>query len=106
MQTVVDVLAAAVSGYRLGPAGTMHAARSLRSALHGFTDIEKDAGHPSAVSVDESFRQLVEVLCAGFAADSTRRRTAALRARPAASGRRAHSARPRGGQVPRKERSR
>jgi AcrR family transcriptional regulator len=71
VDSVVNVLALALSGFALGPTETVHAARSLRSALHGFAVLEKDAGHPSHVGLDESYDRLVNLLVAGVGAMST-----------------------------------
>ncbi len=70
---VVEVLARSIASYDLGPTLTMHAARSLRSALHGFTDIEKDGGHPTLVDLDDSFEHLVDLLAVGIAGLQTTR---------------------------------
>lgn len=65
---VVGVLALALGGYGLGPESTVHAARSVRSALHGFVVLEKDNGHPEPFGLDESFERLVTLLVAGIKA--------------------------------------
>ena len=62
---VVRVIALAISGYHLSDESTMHAARSIRSALHGFCLLEKDGGHPPPYSLDDSFDRLVALLIAG-----------------------------------------
>lgn len=67
---VVGVLALALGSYQLGPASTVHAARSFRSALHGFSTLEKDGGHPEPYGLDESFEHLVTLLVAGVQAMS------------------------------------
>lgn len=69
---VVGVLALALSGYALDPGSTVHAARSLRSALHGFASLEKDEGHPEPYALDDSFEHLVTLLVAGVQATSDR----------------------------------
>jgi hypothetical protein len=90
---VVSVLARALAGFQLDEEHTVHAARSLRSALHGFTVLEATSGHPLTVDLDESFERLVTLLCAGVramadeqAARPPARKSVARRAeRPAAS---------------------
>ena len=44
----------------------MHAARSLRSAFHGFSHLESGDGHPHPYDNDDTFDHLVELLCAGL----------------------------------------
>ena len=68
VQRVVSVIAKSMSGYRLAANEQVHAARSLRSALHGFVALERDAGHPPGAQLDESFEQLVLLLVAGVRA--------------------------------------
>ena len=79
---VVSVLTKALSGYRLPTDEQVHAARSLRSALHGFAVLEKDAGHPAGTELDESFSRLVSLLVAGITAMERNIRSAA---RPSAA---------------------
>jgi hypothetical protein len=63
----VEVLGLSLAGYSLEPEVEVHAARSLRSALHGFVVLERDGGHPEPYGLDESFESLVNLLCAGVA---------------------------------------
>ncbi len=49
----------------------VHAARAMRSALHGFCTIETAGGFGLPVDVEDSFRVLVELLMAGLRASST-----------------------------------
>ena len=44
----------------------IHAARALRSAVHGFAALEAAGGFGLAVDRDDSFRRLVEALAAGI----------------------------------------
>jgi hypothetical protein len=53
---VLDVLA----GYGLTGADAVHAARALRSALHGFVSLEAAGGFGLPESLDESYDRLVE----------------------------------------------
>lgn len=66
LDQVVHVLAMSMKGYRLAPDEQVHSARSVRSALHGFVALEKEAGHPSGAGLDESFDRLVALLAAGI----------------------------------------
>ncbi|WP_409332092.1 TetR/AcrR family transcriptional regulator [Trujillonella humicola] len=54
-------VAAALSGYGVGT-GDVHPIRVVRSALHGFVDLERTGGFGLPASVDESFRHLVDAL--------------------------------------------
>jgi Tetracyclin repressor-like, C-terminal domain len=68
LDNVVHVLAMSMKGYRLAPDEQVHSARSIRSALHGFVALEKDAGHPAGAGLDMSFERLVALLVAGIRA--------------------------------------
>ncbi len=57
----VTAVVAALSGYGV-EAGDVHRIRVVRSALHGFVDLERNGGFGLPTSVDESFRLLVEAL--------------------------------------------
>ncbi len=72
LDRVVGVLALVLGRYTLDPAEAVHAARSLRSALHGFVVLEKDHGHPEPFGLDESFERLVTLLVAGVQAMADR----------------------------------
>lgn len=47
------------------PSRQVHYARALRSALHGFVQLELGGGFGMPASVDESFHEMVELLIAG-----------------------------------------
>jgi AcrR family transcriptional regulator len=64
----VDVLGAVLGGAGLEGDELIHAARALRSAVHGFAALEAAGGFALAVDRDESFRRLVEALAQGIAA--------------------------------------
>lgn len=61
---VVDVLA----GYDLRADEAVHAARAVRSALHGFISIETGGGFGLPIDVDASFARLVAMLDRGLRA--------------------------------------
>jgi AcrR family transcriptional regulator len=63
----VDVLAAVLGGSGLEGDEMIHAARALRSAVHGFAAIEATGGFGLAVDRDDSFRRMVEALAEGIA---------------------------------------
>jgi AcrR family transcriptional regulator len=66
VERVVAVLGQALAAYGLADDDRVHAARSMRSALHGFTHLESGDGHPHPVDLDDSFDRLVDLLCAGI----------------------------------------
>lgn len=65
-QAVVDVVLAVLNGYGLHRDDAIHAARAIRSALHGFVLLESGEGFGLPLSVDESFARLVSILDAGL----------------------------------------
>lgn len=64
VSVVVDVLA----GIGLSGEQAIHAARTVRAALHGFVALEAAGGFGLALPVDESFALLVETLVDGLEA--------------------------------------
>ena len=56
VSVVLDVLA----GYELHGSEAIHAARALRSAIHGFVSLEAAGGFGLPYSLDDSYRQLIE----------------------------------------------
>ena len=65
VERVVQVLGQALAAYGLADDDRVHAARSMRSAFHGFSHLESGDGHPHPVDLDDSFDHLVDLLCAG-----------------------------------------
>ncbi|MEI8001116.1 MAG: WHG domain-containing protein [Actinomycetes bacterium] len=65
-RAVVDLLARVLTGYGSTLAVTQQTAWALRSALHGFADLEVRQGWPSASERDATFDRLIEVLIAGL----------------------------------------
>ena len=63
---VVDVLSLALVAYDLTDRQRVDAARALRSAFHGFAHLELGDGHPLDQDLDDSFDQLVALLCHGI----------------------------------------
>ena len=63
---VVDVLVAVLGGYDLRGDDAIHAARAVRSALHGFALLETGGGFGIKLDLDESFEQLVTMLDRGL----------------------------------------
>jgi len=65
---LIEVVIASLRGWSLEGDDAIHAVRALRSAMHGFVSIEAQAGMARPVDLDESYRRLIETLCAGLAA--------------------------------------
>jgi AcrR family transcriptional regulator len=63
----VDVVFALLAGYGLEGSDAVHAARAVRSALHGFVSLEAARGFGLPEEVDESFARLVDLLDHGLA---------------------------------------
>jgi AcrR family transcriptional regulator len=61
-------LLAVLAGYGLEGEDAIHAARGLRSALHGFVELERVGGFGMDVDVDASFRFMLGALDAGLRA--------------------------------------
>ena len=58
----VEPVLAILRGYDLDDVEAIHAARTIRAALHGFVSLERIGGFGLDVSVDESFEWLIEHL--------------------------------------------
>jgi AcrR family transcriptional regulator len=65
---VTEVVLAVLRGYGLDGDDAVHAARTIRVALHGFVSLEADGGFAIALSLDESFERLVATLDRGLRA--------------------------------------
>ena len=62
----VDVVLAILRGYGLEGDDAIHAARGVRSALHGFVALEAGGGFGIPVDLDESYARMVRVLARGL----------------------------------------
>jgi AcrR family transcriptional regulator len=62
----VDALLAVLAGYGLQGDDAIHAARAVRSALHGFVALEAGGGFGIPVDLDESFDRMVAALARGL----------------------------------------
>jgi AcrR family transcriptional regulator len=69
----VEPVLAILRGYDLDEEEAIHAARTLRAALHGFVSLESIGGFGLDVNVDESFAWLVERLAETLASSVARR---------------------------------
>ena len=65
VERVLAVLGQTLRGYELNEEDRVHAARTLRSAFHGFSHLESGDGHPLPHDPEDTFQHLVELLCAG-----------------------------------------
>jgi AcrR family transcriptional regulator len=65
VERIVAVIAQSLAGFDLDDVGRVHAARSLRSAFHGFAHLESGDGHPHPEDLDDSFDELLTLLIAG-----------------------------------------
>ena len=65
VERVLGVLGQVLRGYDLTEEDRVHAARTLRSAFHGFSHLESGDGHPLPHDPEDTFDHLVELLCAG-----------------------------------------
>jgi AcrR family transcriptional regulator len=80
--SLLAIVYAVLAGYGIEGDDAVHAARALRSGLHGFASIEAAGGFGMPADRDESFRRMVAALAAGLEAPP---RSAATRARPGSS---------------------
>ena len=62
----LDVIYAVLRGYALDDDAATHAARAVRSALHGFVLLEVGGGFGFDLDLDESFARLVSMLDSGL----------------------------------------
>jgi len=62
----VDVVLAILRGYGLEGDDAIHAARGVRSALHGFVALEAGGGFGIPVDLDESYARMVRALARGL----------------------------------------
>jgi AcrR family transcriptional regulator len=62
----VGVLLAILRGYGLEGDDAIHAARAVRSALHGFVTLEAGGGFGLPVDLDDSFERMVATLACGL----------------------------------------
>jgi AcrR family transcriptional regulator len=65
-QRVLAVVLAVLAGYGLEGDRALHAARAIRSALHGFVLLETGQGFGLPLLLDESFATLVAILDRGL----------------------------------------
>lgn len=73
----VEPVVAILRGYDLNEDEAIHAARTLRAALHGFVSLERIGGFGLDVDVDDSFTWLVDRLAETLETAAARDRAAA-----------------------------
>ena len=67
---VMEVVLAVLRGYGLEGEDAVHAARTIRVALHGFVSLEADGGFAIELSLDETFEFVLATLDRGLPAPS------------------------------------
>jgi AcrR family transcriptional regulator len=70
---VMEVVLAVLRGYGLEGDDAVHAARTIRVALHGFVSLEADGGFAIALPLDETFEFVLATLDRGLPAPSRAR---------------------------------
>jgi AcrR family transcriptional regulator len=65
---LVEVVLAVLRAYGLSGDAAIHAARAVRSALHGFVTLESNDGFGLPLALEESYRRLLIILDRGLAA--------------------------------------
>ncbi|WP_036324866.1 TetR/AcrR family transcriptional regulator [Microbispora sp. ATCC PTA-5024] len=63
---LVDILLALLRGYGLEGADAIHAARCVRSAVHGFAVLEAAGGFGLPADLDDSYEQLKRMIISGL----------------------------------------
>jgi AcrR family transcriptional regulator len=64
----VDIVLMVLSAYELNESNAIHAARGLRSLVHGFATLEAADGFGIPLDLDASFQQLIQNYTAGLRA--------------------------------------
>ena len=65
-ERVIAVFQAVLRGYQLEGDEARHAMRVLRNVIHGFVLTESARGFRDALSIDDSFKRLIDVLVIGL----------------------------------------
>lgn len=65
LAAVIEPVLRALTEAGVASGDLIHVTRALRSALHGFVDLERRSGFGMPESVDESFDRLVDLLLSG-----------------------------------------
>jgi AcrR family transcriptional regulator len=67
-RALTELVLAVLRGYGLDGEDAIHAARTIRAALHGFLALEAEEGFAIELSLDESFARLIATLDRGVQA--------------------------------------
>ena len=65
-EALVQLFARLLEPWQLSENDTIHAIRALRSAIHGFVELERIGGFGIDLSTDVSYDRLIHMLVAGF----------------------------------------
>lgn len=65
-EQLLTLLLAALRGYKLEGDQAIHAARAVRSALHGFVSLEGSGGFGKPLDLDASYTAIIEMLDQGL----------------------------------------
>ncbi len=65
-ERTVEIVLAVLASFHLAGEEAIHAARSLRSAVHGFASLEVAGGFGLPLDLDESFDRLLSILIQGI----------------------------------------
>lgn len=68
---VVDIVVAVLASYGLAKEDAIHAARALRSMVHGFASLEAAGGFGILLDIDASFRFTVQAFVDGLSSHKT-----------------------------------
>ncbi|GBF77711.1 TetR family transcriptional regulator [Paenibacillus sp. 598K] len=63
---IVELVVRVLAAYRMDPTDAIHAARSLRSLLHGFAALEQRGGFGLPVALDDSYTHMIDTYLAGL----------------------------------------
>ena len=63
---VIEICLSALHGYGFGRRESIHAVRAMRSAVHGFVDLEIAGGFGIPIDVDKSFEWMVMAMLRGI----------------------------------------
>ena len=63
---ILDICLRILGGYGLDRRASLHAIRAMRSIVHGFSSLEAARGFGIPMSIDESFRWLVDTFIEGL----------------------------------------
>ncbi len=69
---LIELFQQVLEPWAMSPDDAIHAIRALRSAMHGFVELERIGGFGIDLSTDESYDRLVRTLVAGFGTPARR----------------------------------